>query len=41
MVDKILIVDDNHHVLKSLQECLEGEGYQVVAASDGYEAMRS
>ncbi|MEE8392694.1 MAG: response regulator transcription factor [Anaerolineae bacterium] len=40
MADKILIVDDNHNLLNSLQSCLETEGYQVVTASDGQAALR-
>jgi two-component system KDP operon response regulator KdpE len=41
MVHKILVVDDNHHLLESLRDCLEEEGYHAVTASDGHEAMRS
>ncbi len=40
MINKILIADDNPGVLGALQDIFEIEGYQVVTASDGQEAMR-
>lgn len=40
MTSKILIVDDNLGLLTALQHTLEIEGYQVVAAGDGREAIR-
>lgn len=35
----ILIVDDEAHVIRVLRLMLEREGYQVMAASDGNEAL--
>jgi two-component system KDP operon response regulator KdpE len=40
MADKILVVDDNPHVVQGLQDYLEKQDYQVVTAGCGYEAMR-
>ena len=37
---KILIVDDNAVILKLLRHLLESEGFLVVAAEDGLEALR-
>jgi len=37
---KILIVDDNPEILKMLQSRLESEGYAVINASDGHEALK-
>lgn len=39
MADKILIVDDNPHVLKLLKISLEKAGYQVILAEDGDEGL--
>jgi len=39
MADKILVVDDEPNLLRGLQHSLEGEGYQVVTASDGQEVI--
>lgn len=36
---KILIVDDDAHILKLYREELEDEGYEVAAAGTGKEAM--
>ena len=36
---KILVVDDDTHILKLYKMELEEEGYEVVAASNGEEAM--
>lgn len=36
---KIMIVDDEAHVIRILRLSLEREGYQVEAASDGVEAL--
>jgi CheY-like chemotaxis protein len=35
----VLIVDDDHPVVESLQEFLEDEGFQVVIAADGQAAL--
>lgn len=40
MADKILVVDDDTNLLRGLQDCFEEEGYQVVTARDGREALR-
>ena len=40
MANRILVVDDDHNLLRGMQYGLEGEGYQVVTASDGQEALR-
>ena len=37
---KILVAEDDIHIREGLVEVLEGEGYQVVAAADGEEALR-
>jgi DNA-binding response OmpR family regulator len=37
---KILIAEDDTHIREGLVDVLEGEGYQVVAAADGEEALR-
>ena len=39
MATRILIVDDNPNVISFVQPALEREGYQVVTASDGAEAL--
>ena len=36
---KILIADDDREILTVLRILLEGEGYQVVSASDGHEVL--
>jgi len=36
---RILIVDDSSTVRKALRLCLSSEGYEVVAAKDGVEAL--
>jgi DNA-binding response OmpR family regulator len=36
---KILIVDDDQNILRLYKEELEEEGYQIVTASNGQEAM--
>jgi len=38
--DKILVVDDEADILDLAKMILEGEGYQVVVASDGEEALQ-
>lgn len=36
---RILVVDDNAALRENLVECLEGEGYEVVAAEHGQAAL--
>ncbi|HVL55021.1 MAG TPA: response regulator [Burkholderiaceae bacterium] len=36
---RILIVDDQPHVIRVLRLCLERDGYTVASASDGTEAL--
>jgi len=40
MAEKILVVDDNVHLIQGIQFYLEQEGYQAITASDGQEALR-
>jgi two-component system KDP operon response regulator KdpE len=40
MADKILVVDDNPGLRDALELNLEQEGYQVITAGDGQEAIR-
>lgn len=40
MAEKILVVDDNVHLIQGVQYYLEEEGYQVITASNGREALR-
>jgi CheY-like chemotaxis protein len=37
----LLVVDDDHDILLSLQDALEMEGYQVTTATTGREALKS
>ena len=37
---KVLVVDDEPYILRSLRMILEMEGYQVETASDGLEALK-
>ncbi len=37
---RILIIDDDTHVLSTLRKMLEREGYEVVEASDGKKGLR-
>lgn len=37
---KVLIAEDDHHMLDAIVDILEGEGYDVVRARDGREALR-
>ncbi len=39
MADKILVVDDEEDIRSLLCSFLEGQGYQVILASDGNEAL--
>ncbi|TML56088.1 MAG: response regulator transcription factor [Actinobacteria bacterium] len=39
--DRILVVDDEPHILRALQATLRGAGYEVVTAATGEEALRS
>jgi two-component system, OmpR family, alkaline phosphatase synthesis response regulator PhoP len=36
---KILVVDDERHIVRLIQVNLERQGYQVVTAHDGKEAL--
>ncbi len=36
---KVLIVDDDNDILESIQFSLEQEGYEVIAVSNGWEAL--
>jgi DNA-binding response OmpR family regulator len=36
---KILVVDDDYEIIDSIRYALEGEGYQVVIARDGNQAL--
>jgi CheY-like chemotaxis protein len=38
---RILIADDEEVVVKFLRRCLEGAGHEVVATSDGLEALKA
>ncbi len=37
---KILVAEDDHHILEGLVDTLESEGYAVTPASDGEQALR-
>lgn len=37
---KILIAEDDPHILNGLKDLLEGEGYQTLTAKDGQEALQ-
>jgi CheY-like chemotaxis protein len=37
---KVLVVDDDYAVLDSMKEVLEDEGYEVMLAANGLEALR-
>jgi len=39
MAKKILVIDDDHLVVKSLERLLLGEGYNVICAESGAEAL--
>lgn len=39
MMKKVLVVDDTKNIRMSLTKCLELEGYKVMAASDGKQAL--
>jgi two-component system sensor histidine kinase/response regulator len=36
---KVLIVDDDQHILDSLREAFQDEGYEVVTSANGHEAL--
>lgn len=40
MGEKILVIDDNPHLVKMLQLCLERQDYEVIAAHGGSEGLR-
>ena len=39
--ETILVVDDNKEIVYSISELLKYEGYQVVKAYDGMEALKA
>ena len=39
--DRLLVVDDDPHVVDLVRQLLEGEPYEVVAAADGLEALEA
>ena len=39
--ETILVVDDNKEIVYSISELLKYEGYQIVKAYDGMEALRA
>jgi DNA-binding NarL/FixJ family response regulator len=39
MVSRLLVVDDEPHLLRALGACLRAEGYEVMTASSGAEAL--
>lgn len=39
MSEKILIVEDHHATRKNVSRFLQSQGYSVLEASDGYEAL--
>ncbi len=41
MAQKILIVDDEQEVLSMLRRCFLLEGYEVITAAGGQEALQS
>jgi CheY-like chemotaxis protein len=41
MKKQILIVDDDRQILRSLAKVLQGDGYRVVLAADGQEALQT
>ena len=40
MTKKILVVDDERHIVHRIKEGLERDGYEVVTAFDGVEALK-
>lgn len=38
-MNRILLIDDDDLILKSVENLLKNQGYQVVLATDGYEAL--
>ncbi|GIW23257.1 MAG: DNA-binding response regulator [Candidatus Sericytochromatia bacterium] len=40
MIEKILLVDDEEAIIESIEFALKQEGYEVVKASDGHEALQ-
>ncbi len=40
MADKILVADDEQEIRNLLDDFLQGEGYQVVLAADGEQALK-
>ena len=37
--ERVLIVDDEKNIVSSLQEILNDEGYEIVTAEDGLDAL--
>lgn len=37
--ESLLVIDDDHDILLSLQDALEAEGYRVITAASGREAL--
>lgn len=36
---KVLVAEDDHHMIEAIVDILEGEGYDVIAARDGQQAL--
>jgi len=39
MANKIMVVDDEEHLLELVRDILEGEGFEVITASNGMECL--
>src|SRR3569833_1865849 len=37
--NRVLVVDDERHIVRLAQVCLERDGYEVITAADGKEAL--
>ena len=40
MANKIVVIEDDPHILKLISQTLQREGYEVITASDGTEGLR-
>lgn len=40
MASKIIVIEDDPHILKLISQTLQREGYEVVTATDGSEGLR-